>query len=829
VDSTKSVSTWAARQLAGSGVTFLCASLLFAAPVRACIGDCDGDGHVAINELMQGVNIALGLEPMSQCPEFDRAGDADVAIDEILAAVKAALDGCPAPIINTIAGTGIAGLNDDGQPPLDTELYLPQDTTYGPDHLLYILDWNNHRIRRIKDGVVETFAGSGYLGDASSDDPKTIDFNHPTNVCFDHDGNMLIAAWHNSLVKKIIVNPDDSAGVVSTIAGTGARAFGGDGGPATQAKLNLPSSVVVDTNGDVITSDQANFRLRMIDGTQTIYTIAGTGTPGSAGDGGPATDAQLNGPLGQAAAPASRIAIDAHNRIYVADTNNNKIRLINEVGEISTIVGTGTAGYSGDGGPATAAELNTPSDVAITPNGTLYIADTYNNVVRVVRPDGTIDTLAGTGDAGFSGDGGPAKQAQLNRPYGVEVGPNGDVYIADTYNQRIRQVSGVSAPPAPTPQPSPTPQIVPCTDEVGSICTYVGTGGTGFSGDGQDRRETTLYWPFDIEFTPSGRRVFLDWNNHKVREILPDETVTTIMGTDFVGDGPLDLSDTTPAGADPLTVNLNHPTDVQEFPNGDLLVMCWHNHKLRVIDKSDDRVHVLVGAGAGFSGDGGPAVKALVNQPPRGVLDPNGNLFFVDQRNQRIRVIYNFSQDRGSAIIDTVVGTGTVGFQDGNALQAMVNFPTGGNPEPASGITVGPDGALYFSDTNNNRIRKVVFSDPGTFKNGIVTTIAGTGDKGYAGDGGQAVDAQLSYPEDLELGPDGNIYFADTDNNCVRKIDLNTGIITTVAGTGQNGYSGDGGQAISATLNRPFGVAFDPNGDLYIADTFNSRIRKVKR
>jgi sugar lactone lactonase YvrE len=824
------VITWTARQLAGL-MAVLCASALLAAPVAACVGDCNGDGDVSISELMQGVNIALDNEPMSQCPEFDSSSDLRVTVDEILTGVKGALNGCPAPIISTVAGTGIAGLNDDGQAPLDTQLYLPQDVTIGPDGLLYIVDWNNHRIRRIRNGVVETFAGTGYLGDASSDDPKTIDFNHPTNVCFDHDGNMIVAAWHNSLIKKVEVLPDDSAGPVSNLAGTGARAFGGDGGQGNQAKLDLPSSVVVDTNGSIIISDQANYRLRQLDANGIINTIAGTGTPGGLGDGGPATAAQLNGPKGQAAAPASRIAIDARNRIYVADTGNHKVRLIDEVGNITTFAGTGTAGYSGDGGPAMNAELDTPSDVAISPNGTLYIADTMNSVVRIVKPDGTIDTFAGTGEGGFSGDGGPAKLAQLDRPYGVELAPNGNVYIADTHNQRIREVTGVDQPPPPTPRPTPPPVIIPCTDVPGSICTYAGNGGTGFSGEGQNRLEATLYWPFDIEFTPSGRRIFLDWNNHKVREIMPDETIVTIMGTDFVGDGPLDLSDKTPAGADPLTVNLNHPTDIQEFPNGDLLVMCWHNHKLRVIDKSDARVHVLAGAGVGFAGDGGPASAALFNQPPHGVLDPNGNLFVVDQRNQRIRVIYNFSADRQNANIDTIVGTGTAGFNgDGNAaLQTQVSFQAGGNPEPASGITIGPDGALYFSDTKNNRIRKVVFSDPGVFKNGVVTTIAGTGDAGYAGDGGQAVNAQLDYPEDLEIGPDNNLYFADTDNNCVRMIDLTTGVITTVAGTGQVGYSGDGGPATAATFNRPFGVAFDANGDLYISDTFNSRIRKVKR
>ncbi len=836
----RGMARWAA--VVGIGVAV---SAYSAGPARACCGDCNSDGRVLIPELIDGVQIALGTAPLPVCASFDANGDQQVTIDELLLAVKAALAGCPAPVINTIAGTGEAGRNADGLPPLATELYLPQDMTYGPDNLLYILDWNNHRIARIRNGAVETFAGSGYLGDATGDDPKTIDFNHPTNLTFDHDGNMLVAAWHNSLIKKIIVNPDDSAGTVSTVAGTGGRSFGGDGGPATAAILNLPSSVVVDSIGNIFVSDQANQRIREVDTTaqHIISTIAGTGTAGSMGDGGPATMAQINGPSGQAAAPASRIAIDARNRIYIADTSNHKIRLINEVGEISTIVGTGTAGYSGDGGPATAAQLNTPSDVAITPNGILYIADTYNNVVRLVQPgpdgipNGTIDTFAGTGTAGFAGDGGPAKAAELDRPYGVETAPNGDVYIADTYNHRIRVVSGLEQTPAPTPEPSPTPVIIPCTGVVGSICTYAGNGQTGFSGDGQDRLQSTLYWPFDIEFTASHRKVFLDWNNHKVREILPDDTITTIMGTAFVGDGPTDLSDNQPQGADPLTVNLNHPTAVKEFSNGDLLVVCWHNHKLRVLDKSDDRVHVLLGAAAGFAGDKGPLLQsgtgkalALVNQPPRGVFDPDGNFFFIDQRNQRIRVIYKFDQQRSSAIIDTVVGNGTAGFNGDNAaLSTELSFPTGGNPEPASGITRGPDGAIYFSDTNNNRIRKVVFSDPGVFLNGVVTTIAGTGDQGYKGDGGPAVNAQLNYPEDIEFGPDGNLYFADTNNNVVRMIDLKTQIITTIAGTGQNGYSGDGGPAVAAQLNRPFGVAFDEKGDLYISDTFNSRIRVVKR
>jgi sugar lactone lactonase YvrE len=816
------------RHTRSAGVGAALLLLMAVAPALACTGDCDGNGEVTIEELMKGVNIDLGSAPMSECPVWDAAGDGAVTVDELLAGVKAAIDGCPAPIINTIAGTGIAGLNDDGQSPLQTQLYLPQDVTVGPDGSLYLVDWNNHRIRVVRNNTVETFAGSGYLGDASGDDPATIDFNHPTNVCFDHSGDMIVAAWHNSLVKKIDVLPDGSPGVVTTLAGTGARAFGGDEGPGIEARLDLPSSVVVDTQGNIIISDQANYRLRLLEPNGIIHTICGTGTPGFLGDGGPAEQAQINGPKGQSAPPASRIAIDARNRIYIADTGNHRIRRIDELGNITSIAGTGIPGYSGDGGPAVDAQLNTPSDVAIAPNGTLYIADTNNSVVRVITPDGIIHTFAGTGTRGFSGDGGPATAAQLDRPYGVELAPNGDLYIADTHNQRIREVTGAGLA-QPTPIPSPPPTVIPCTDTIGSICTYTGTGGQGFDGDGKDRLLTTIYWPFDIEFTPSGRRIFLDWNNHKVREILPDDTIVTLMGSDFVGDGPKDLSDLQEGGADPLTVDLNHPTEVKEFPNGDLAVMCWHNHKIRELSKADGRARVLIGRGAGFAGDGGRAFDALVNQPPHGEFDADGNLFFIDQRNQRVRVLHDFATLRKEAIVDTVAGSGTRGFNgDGAALERQFNFPTGGNPEPSGGLALGPDGALYFADTNNNMIRKLVFSDPGTFKQGVVTTVAGTGSEGFAGDGGQATQALLDYPADLEFGPDGNLYFADADNNRVRRIELASGIITTVAGTGDGIYSGDGGPATDAGLNRPFGVSFDENCDLYISDTFNSRIRKVK-
>ncbi len=727
--------------------------------------------------------------------------------------------------ISTVAGSGVSGFNGDGLPARSTALYLPQDGAFGPDGNFYFLDWNNHRIRRVIFGemIVEAVAATGELGDAQDSAATAIRLNHPTGVSFDSQGRMLIAAWHNSKVKRL----DFTTGLITNVAGTGARAFGGDDGPANAARLDLPSSAVEDSQGNICISDQANFRLRRVGTNGNITTICGSGVAGYTGDNGLPAQATLRSPVGQSAPPAGRIDIDSLDRIYIADTGNHVIRLIDSDGMIRTIAGTGQAGYSGDNGPATAAKLNTPSDVAVAPDGTVYIADTFNNVVRKVAPDGTITTIAGIGAPGFSGDGGLGKDAKLNRPYGVAIGPTGMVIIADSYNHRLRALTAEPVDSGPIDE-EPEIEIVACTNEVGSICTYAGTGFFGFNGDGKDRQRSHLYWPIDMEFTPSGKVYVLDWNNHRIRQVLPDQTFVTVVGTEFVGDGPPDQGDTRDPGAPGLTIDLNHPVDIQEFPDGRMLFMAWHNHKLRQYDPQTGLVRILMGGPVGFAGDGGPAKDARVNQPPHGVLDAQGNFFLIDQRNQRIRLIRDFASQRRDAMVETCAGSGTAGFNgDGAALTIQFNFPTGTNPEPSGGITIGADGKVYFSDTNNHRIRRLQFNGP-NLTDGQITTIAGTGVAGNGGDGGPAVEARINYPQDLELGPDGKLYFADANNHRVRRIDLQSGAMEPVAGTGELGYSGDGGSALTAKLNRPFGIAFDPNGNLYISDTFNSRIRKVK-
>ena len=356
-----------------------------------------------------------------------------------------------------------------------------------------------------------------------------------------------------------------------------------------------------------------------------------------------------------------------------------------------------------------------------------------------------------------------------------------------------------------------------CSDAPGSICTWAGTGRPGWEGDGQPLLLSKFYWPVDVTVTTAGETYILDWNNHRVRQVMPDETLLTVIGSDFVGDGPYDESDQVLPGALGTTVLLNHPTQILPLPDGSLLLTAWHNHKLRTYDPVTGLVMVICGAGAGFEGDGGQAREALLSQPSQTVLGPDGGLYILDQRNQRVRRI------GPDGIITTVVGTGVAGFSGdgGPPLQAQIQLPAGSNPSPAGGLAFGPDGRLYISDSLNNRIRVV------DFDNDTIDTFAGTGERGFSGDDGTALSAAFDNPRDLLFASDGRLYVADELNHRIRAIDPGTGIITTVAGNGVPAFAGDGGAAVAASLNRPAGIEEDRLGRLIIADTYNHRIRRV--
>lgn len=360
-----------------------------------------------------------------------------------------------------------------------------------------------------------------------------------------------------------------------------------------------------------------------------------------------------------------------------------------------------------------------------------------------------------------------------------------------------------------------------CRDlEPGHACIWAGRrSGEGFDGDGHHRLETALSQPQDLLFAADGSAWFTDFNNFLVRRVLADDTVESMVGsTDpvFPGDGPLGgMPEGGAAGSEWL---LNHPTALLEQANGEILVVAWHNHKLLSVAADDGHVTVMCGNGAGFAGDGESAASgALFRQVVDATFDDDGNLYLVDQQNGRIRRI------DGAGIITTVAGDGTLGYagDGGPALAAQFSWARGSNPNPSGGI-VHHEGRLYISDTEAHVIR-VMDLDTAT-----IDGFAGTGEPGDSGDEGPAIDARLRAPRDLEIGPEGDLYFADTDNSKVRAIDLESGVIRTVVGTGELGMEEeDGLQATAIALRRPFGIAFDPAGNLYVMDTLNSRIVKV--
>jgi NHL repeat len=333
--------------------------------------------------------------------------------------------------ICTIAGTGKAQFDGDGRPALQTSLYFPIDVLFDRSGRLLIMDWNNLRLRRVNDdGTVQTIMGTDIEdfpveGGRAEDSP----LHHASNMEYDVPGNLFIAGDHVPVAFKVDTNDR-----VFTVAGTTEYGYSGDGGPARQAELSTPFGVLPDPAGGLYISDVDAHVIRYVDPAGIIHTAAGTGEQGYAGDGGPATAARLAGP--------SRLQFGPDGQIYFCEIKNHVIRRLHTDGTIDTVAGTGERGYSGDGGPAVAAQLDTPYDIAFAPNGDMYVADTGNNVVRRIDTSGVITTVAGDGEPTFGGDGGPATTCSLRRPSALLLDPDGSLVIADTSNHRIRRIEG---------------------------------------------------------------------------------------------------------------------------------------------------------------------------------------------------------------------------------------------------------------------------------------------------------------------------------------------------------------------------------------------------
>ncbi len=549
------------------------------------------DGILATDSTLSAPrNVAVSSENTLYISDFSANRVVSVSVDGVL---------------HYAAGTGIAGYSGDNGSPTSAQLRNPAGLAFDRFGWLYIADSGNKRIRRVANGRIASFAASD----------TNLTLYTPTDVAVDSAGNVYIADGRidetvrlSSIGAVISIHAGSrsltighlqelylglgtvvrrySAGAISVAAGTGYFTFGGDDGPAAGARLSQPAGIAVDAAGVTYIADTANHRIRSVGLDGSIRTIAGIGTPGFSGDGLPATSARIDSP--------GSVAVDGANNLYVLDNGNHRIRKITPGGIISTVAGTGLRGYSGDNGPALFAEFDSPSAIATDSAGDLYVADSGNHRIRRIDTAGFITTIAGNGLDGDAGDGGQAIDAALNSPGGIAVDDAGNVYIADTGNQRIRRLNASGAIEAwgSSDWAIPTGLAVSSDGSLlvadsglerirrvaasGTTGTVAGNGQTGFSGDDGPALESRLNGPSSIAISPAGDILFTDTENSRVRILSPGAVASPVKdGTGSISvlnaasltDGPVapgELVQLTAAGLsnDPAVSLDGHPAPV---------------------------------------------------------------------------------------------------------------------------------------------------------------------------------------------------------------------------------------------------------------------------
>jgi sugar lactone lactonase YvrE len=580
-------------------------------------------------------------------------------------------------------------------------------------------------------------------------------FMNPTGAAVDGAGNVYVADGGDHTVRKVT-----PGGVVTTLAGTSGRAGSSDGAATSGALFLYPFALAVDGSGNVYVADSGNHNIRMISAAGSVSTLAGTaGVAGSAD--GTGASARFNSPEG--------IAIDATGIVYVSDTGNSTIRRITAAGVVTTLAG--AAGQTGGAdGAGASARFFYPEGVAVDAAGNLYVADLDNSAIRKVTPGGSVSTLAGSaGNPGsLDGQGGAAR---FNHPSAVAVDGAGFVYVIDTSNQTVREIS-----------------------PGGSVSTLAGSPGVGGSTDGTGAA-ANFFYPGGIASTPSGVLYVADTGNHTIRAMNSPGAVTTLAGR--AGS----KGDADGTGSQALFA---YPYGVAIDGSGHLFVSDSNNNTIREVTLGGV-VTTLAGSGGVPAGSADGAGAAARFHSPAGVaVDGAGNVYVADSGNSTIRKI------APGGAVTTLAGTaGSSGSSDGQGGAAQFNTP--------EGVAVDAAGNVYVADTRNDTVRKITPA-------GLVTTLAGSAGQTGSGDGAGG-SARFNGPYAVAVDGSGNVFVSDFFNATIRKIDA-SGAVSTVAGTaGALGFSDGTGAA--ARFNQPYALALDGSGDVFVADTYNRAVREI--
>lgn len=707
-------------------------------------------------------------------------------------------------VVSTIAGVGgLSGSAFGTEPP---QYNTPYGVTTDTNGTVYIADQNNHCIRTITStGVHSLLAGKGTSGSNNASGAFAT-FNSPRGIAVDSANSIYyVTDSGNRRIRKIT-----SDRTVTTLSGTGVSGFAD--GAGTNATFNTPVGITITSTGLIYVTDIGNHNIRLISSTGTTSTHAGSRTATFAD--GIGTAASFNAPHG--------IVADSYGNLYIADTNNHRIRRITSDGIVTTLAGQATAGFAD--GTGSSAQFNFPYQISIDVLGNLYVADQTNNRIRKIQTStGLVTTFAGNGTAGFVNA--TALNAQFRTPQGITVDKFRRAYVGDTGNHSIRKIEDVYTLPTNV------------------VTTLAGSGTAGFTD--LPGISASFRNPNGVAVDSQGNVYVADGDNHRIRRITSDGTVTTLAGNDLAG-----ASDGTGANA-----SFNTPQGVAVDSSGNVYVADFLTHRIRKI--TNGVVSTIAGNGSTLFTNG-TGTNATFNCPVGIAVDSVGTLYVTELVGNRVRKIINgvvstlaasLSQPHGIAVdlagivyvaeqgthsirkitpdgtVTTLAGSpGTAAFADGNGTNTRFSTP--------KGIAVDSSGILYVGDSFNHRIRRIA-------TDGTVTTLAGSGSGQGTSTGafadGVGTNTNFNSPQGIAVDSQGTVYVGDTTNQRIRKIGsglvvqipLNMGVVRTFAGGATANYLDATGT--NALFNFPRGVAVDFQGNVFVADLLNQRIRRITR